>query len=153
VGQRRHGPVQQQHAGSSVRCQRGGNPERPAYAEEHQHGVELSTASSESGVHRFSSVAPGRYTLTAAADGFQATAVELTLLTAQTAAVNILLPVSTAAEQVTVTAEAPIVNTSGNTSSGDHRARATGGSPAQKQGRTRLGCTSGSLLRATKASR
>lgn len=73
-------------------------------------GVETSTATSSSGYYRFSSLAPGQYEATIRASGFQVTTLSLSLLTAQTASVNITLKVTAAAEQVTVTAEAPILN-------------------------------------------
>ncbi len=75
-------------------------------------GIEVSTTASEAGVYRFSSLPPGKYLLRATAEGFQTTEVEVTLLTAQTVAVNLTLAVATATEQITVTAAAPIVNTS-----------------------------------------
>jgi hypothetical protein len=50
--------------------------------------------------------------LTVRASGFQVTTLAITLLTAQTTAVNLTLKVRAAAEEVTVTAEAPILNLS-----------------------------------------
>jgi len=77
-----------------------------------QTGIEVTTTSSASGFYRFSSLAPGQYELTVRAPGFQVTTLPVTLLTAQTATVNLTLKVRVAAEEVTVTAEAPILNLS-----------------------------------------
>lgn len=74
--------------------------------------VELATQTSSSGVYRFSSLAPGEYELLADMPGFQPKKVAVTLLTAQTADVPIVLEVATATERVAVVAAAPILATS-----------------------------------------
>src|SRR5690349_7066714 len=51
-------------------------------------GVALKTQSAESGVYRFSSLAPTRYEVTAEAAGLEMKPVEVTLLTDQTAGIN-----------------------------------------------------------------
>ncbi|NUN00286.1 MAG: TonB-dependent receptor [Bryobacteraceae bacterium] len=75
-------------------------------------GVETSATTNNAGYYRFSSLAPGQYELTVRAAGFQATTVAVTLLTASTATIDVALKVSAAAEQVTITAEVPILNLS-----------------------------------------
>ncbi|MBM4023918.1 MAG: TonB-dependent receptor [Planctomycetes bacterium] len=73
-------------------------------------GVEVTTVTSDSGVYRFSSLAPGRYLVSARASGFQPTTLEITLQTAQTAGVNLVLQVRGTAEEVTISAQAPVLN-------------------------------------------
>jgi hypothetical protein len=73
--------------------------------------VTVTTTTSSSGNYSFSSLQPGRYTVTAEATGFQTTAVTLTLSTAQTQGINITLPVGSATQSVNVTAEAPVLDT------------------------------------------
>ncbi len=74
-------------------------------------GVTLKTQSSESGVYRFSSLAPTKYEVTAAASGFDMKPIEVTLLTDQTAGVNLTLAVAGSAQQVVVTDQTPAINT------------------------------------------
>ncbi len=73
--------------------------------------TERSTKTSSAGVYRFSSLAPGRYELVAEAPGFQPSSVEITLLTAQTADLNVALQIRGTAERVVVTGEAPVLDT------------------------------------------
>lgn len=73
-------------------------------------GVMLSGKSSGAGVYRFSSLAPGPYELTVSADGFRTVAARVELRTAQTAEVNVVLPLLAASEQVQVTAEPPALD-------------------------------------------
>jgi Carboxypeptidase regulatory-like domain/TonB dependent receptor len=74
-------------------------------------GVSLKTQSSESGVYRFSSLAPTRYEVTAQAAGLEMKPVEVTLLTDQTAGVNLNLAVSGSAQQIVVTDQTPAIST------------------------------------------
>jgi hypothetical protein len=71
-----------------------------------------STATTDSsGNYRFVSVAPGEYKIAAQAQGFAKTEATVTLLTAQNLDYPISLRVGSASESVTVTGEAPIVDT------------------------------------------
>src|SRR5215469_12265877 len=63
------------------------------------------------GNYRFVSLAPGEYKITAQAQGFAKTESTVTLLTAQNLDFPIALRVGSASESVTVTGEAPIVDT------------------------------------------
>ena len=74
--------------------------------------ISQSTQSSGSGVYRFNSLAPGRYHLTATAQGFGTQELDVTLETAQTAGLNLTLNVAGAAQQVSVSGEAPALDTS-----------------------------------------
>ena len=82
-------------------------------------GVTNSSQTSSAGVYRFASMAPGDYQLQVEADGFQLTAINLRLLTQQTADVNVRLDVQATTERVVVSAEAPILDTA------DSRVQAT----------------------------
>ena len=73
--------------------------------------VSATTTSDDSGNYRFLSLAPGTYTITAEAQGFKRAETTVTLQTNQTLNVPITLEVGTLAEQVTVTAVTPLVNT------------------------------------------
>jgi hypothetical protein len=73
--------------------------------------VEATTITSGSGNYRFSSLPPGRYLVRAEAGGFQAKEINLTLSTSEIQGINITLAVGGATQAVTVTAEAPILDT------------------------------------------
>jgi hypothetical protein len=74
-------------------------------------GVTSSTVSDASGNYRFVSLAPGAYKITVEAAGFNKTQVDSNLLTEQNLSLPITLKVGSISEQVTVTTEAPIVDT------------------------------------------
>src|SRR3954464_9747250 len=67
--------------------------------------------SDASGNYRFVSLAPGSYKLTVEAAGFSKAEVGVTLLTEQNLSVPITVKVGSASEAVTVTTEAPVVDT------------------------------------------
>ena len=73
--------------------------------------VERRTSTGPAGVYRFASLAPGNYEVLAEASGFQPRSVELSLLTAQTADLNLVLEVRGTAERVVVSGEAPLLAT------------------------------------------
>ena len=64
-----------------------------------------------SGNYRFVSLAPGGYKMTCQAAGFSKSEVNVTLLTEQNLSVPITLKVGSATEAITVTSEAPVVDT------------------------------------------
>jgi len=74
-------------------------------------GVMSTTTTDASGNYRFLSLAPGSYRVTAEASGFAKSGSDITLLTEQNLSVPITLKVGSVSEQITVTAEAPLVNT------------------------------------------
>src|SRR5215475_7511539 len=74
-------------------------------------GVASSTTSDSSGNYRFVSLAPGAYKLTVEATGFSKSQIDINLLTEQNLSVPITLKVGSISEQVTVTTEAPVVDT------------------------------------------
>ena len=65
----------------------------------------------EAGNFRFLSLAPGSYKITADAAGFAKSEVDVTLLTEQNLNVPITLKVGSVSEALTVTTEAPVVDT------------------------------------------
>jgi hypothetical protein len=67
--------------------------------------------SDEAGNFRFLSLAPGSYKVTVEATGFGKSEVDITLLTAQNLSVPVTLKVGSISEAVTVTTEAPVVDT------------------------------------------
>jgi hypothetical protein len=69
------------------------------------------TTSDSAGNYRFVSLAPGRYKITVEATGFAKTQVDIELLTEQNLALPITLKVGSASEAITVTTEAPVVDT------------------------------------------
>jgi len=73
--------------------------------------VAQTTKPDSSGGYHFSSLAPGQYKISASASGFATATVDITLLTGQVLDVPIEMKVGTVAESVTVTAEAPVLNT------------------------------------------
>jgi hypothetical protein len=74
-------------------------------------GVTSGTKTSDSGNYRFSSLQPGKYVVSAEAGGFRKTEVNLTLSTAETQGINIILPVGSSTQALTVTAAAPVLDT------------------------------------------
>jgi hypothetical protein len=73
--------------------------------------VAATTTSDDSGNFRFSSLAPGSYRVTGEADKFSKSQIDVTLLTEQTLNVNVTLKVGSATDAITVTTEAPTVDT------------------------------------------
>jgi hypothetical protein len=69
------------------------------------------TTSDEAGNFRFLSLAPGSYKVVVEATGFGRSEVDITLLTAQNLNVPVTLKVGSISEAVTVTTEAPVVDT------------------------------------------
>jgi hypothetical protein len=74
--------------------------------------VTQSATSDASGVYRFLSLAPGHYEVSASAPGFQTTEVPFTLLTEQNRQVVLTLAVGEATSNVSVTAQAPLLDVS-----------------------------------------
>ena len=77
-------------------------------------GIKQAVITSESGNYRFNSLEPGHYVVVASKAGFRTTEVNLTLATEETQGINITLPVATASETVSVTTEAPVLDTDEN---------------------------------------
>src|SRR3984957_6163374 len=75
-------------------------------------GTSAVTTSDASGNYRFVSLAPGNYKVTGEAAGFSKSEVNVTLLTEQSLSVPVILKVGSASEAITVTSEAPVVDTS-----------------------------------------
>jgi hypothetical protein len=75
-------------------------------------GVKATATADAAGNYRFLSLAPGNYKVTGQAAGFAKAEVDITLLTDQNLTVPITLKVGLTSESVTVTTEAPLVNTS-----------------------------------------
>jgi Carboxypeptidase regulatory-like domain len=73
--------------------------------------VTAKTESDSSGTYHFSNLAPGDYKVSASASGFSTSTLSITLLTHQILDVPIQLKVGSVAESVTVTGEAPVLNT------------------------------------------
>src|ERR1700728_4755907 len=69
------------------------------------------TTSDDAGNFRFLSLAPGSYKVTVEATGFAKSEVDITLLTAQNLSVPVTLKVGSISEAVSVTTEAPVVDT------------------------------------------
>jgi hypothetical protein len=74
--------------------------------------VVQTTTTDASGFYRFVSLAPGQYHVKVTATGFNEGAAELTLLTAQTMNLPITLIVAAQKQEVQVTAQAPVLDTS-----------------------------------------
>lgn len=72
--------------------------------------VTTTAQTNDSGVYRLSSLAPGRYEITAELSGFRTTKTEVRLETAQTAGVNMRLTVAGTTEQVAVIGQAQVFN-------------------------------------------
>jgi len=75
-------------------------------------GVTQSAVSNASGVYRFDSLAPGNYTVSATAQGFSPASVSFNLATNQNRDVELALAVAKVSSTVTVTTEAPLIDTS-----------------------------------------
>ena len=75
-------------------------------------GVTQTATTNSAGIYRFISLPPAEYTIRSEASGFQAQTITFSLTTGQSAGINLTLAVSTAAESVNITAEAPVVDTS-----------------------------------------
>jgi Carboxypeptidase regulatory-like domain len=75
-------------------------------------GVKQAASSNQSGVYRFSSLAPGNYTVTATVPGFSPATVSFNLATAQTRDVPLNLEVQRVQSTVTVSEQAPLLDTS-----------------------------------------
>jgi hypothetical protein len=73
--------------------------------------VSETVASSDGGNFRFISLAPGSYRVVVEMNGFSKSEADVTLLTAQTLNVPITLKVGSVSEAISVTAEAPVVDT------------------------------------------
>ena len=74
-------------------------------------GVTATTATAGAGNYRFSSLPPGNYVVSAEASGFRKTEISLTLGTAQTQGINVTLAVAASTTALTVTSEAPVLDT------------------------------------------
>jgi len=74
--------------------------------------VKQEAVSNASGLYRFTSLAPGNYTVSATVQGFAPATVSFNLGTAQTRDVPLNLEVGRATSTVTVTAQAPLLDTS-----------------------------------------
>jgi len=77
-------------------------------------GVTATAKTSTSGNYRFSSLAPGRYTIKVQAAGFRETQEDVTLGTGQTQGINITLTVAAGAQSINVLGEAPPLDTDEN---------------------------------------
>src|SRR5579871_8356 len=75
-------------------------------------GVTQQTVSTESGVYRFDSLAPGNYRVSAQAAGFSPTAVSFNLTTGQTRDIPLTMEVGHVLSSVIVTTQAPLLDTS-----------------------------------------
>ena len=75
-------------------------------------GITTETQTATAGFYRFSSLEPGNYQLKVLATGFRPPVISLILTTGQTRDLNINLEVQTSGETVTVTGEAPVLDTS-----------------------------------------
>jgi len=74
-------------------------------------GIQATTTTSSSGNYRFSSLEPGHYTVTVMMPGFSTQVMNLTLATSETQGINVKLVLASATEAVSVTAEAPVLDT------------------------------------------
>ncbi len=74
--------------------------------------VSATTTTDAAGNFNFQSLAPGKYKVTAEASGFAKSEVDVTLLTEQHLNLPITVKVGSVSEAVTVTSEAPVVDTS-----------------------------------------
>ena len=75
-------------------------------------GVRQEAVSNSSGVYRFSSLAPGNYTVSTTVQGFSPATVSFNLATDQTRDVPLTLEIEKASSTVTVTTQAPLLDTS-----------------------------------------
>jgi hypothetical protein len=76
-----------------------------------QTGVVIAVVSDNEGNYRFISLAPGSYTISVEASGFNTSTVTFTLATSQNLNVPVSLKVASAAQAVDVTGEVPVLNT------------------------------------------
>lgn len=74
-------------------------------------GITVETQSTTAGFYRFSSLAPGAYTIKVVAPGFRTPTISVALTTGQTRDLNINLEVQSSGETVSVTGEASILDT------------------------------------------
>ncbi len=82
-------------------------------------GASRSATSGEDGAYRFSAVDPGHYNVKVESQGFKTSTVTgLTLDVAQELVANVTLEVGTSTQEVTVTGEAPVVNTTSSSLGG-----------------------------------
>ncbi len=75
-------------------------------------GVTQTAASNATGVYRFVSLAPGNYTVSTTVQGFAPVSVSFNLATNEVRDVSLSLTVEKVASTVTVTTEAPLIDTS-----------------------------------------
>jgi len=75
-------------------------------------GVTQRALSNASGVYRFVSLAPGNYTVSTTVQGFSPASVSFNLATAETRDVPLVLTVEKVSSTVTVTTQAPLIDTS-----------------------------------------
>ena len=84
-----------------------------------ERGDTRTATSGDDGAYRFSAVEPGHYNIKVEAQGFKTeTAAGLTLDVAQELVANLTLQVGTSTQEVTVTGEAPVVNTTSSSLGG-----------------------------------
>ncbi|MFN7922124.1 MAG: TonB-dependent receptor [Bryobacteraceae bacterium] len=74
-------------------------------------GISVETTSSSAGFYRFSSLAPGNYEMKVQATGFRPPTIAVALTTGQTRDLNVNLEVQATGESVSVSAEAPTLDT------------------------------------------
>ena len=75
-------------------------------------GVKQIAVSSSNGVYRFLSLAPGNYTVSTTVQGFSTASVSFNLATDQTRDVSLVLAVEKVSSTITVSTEAPLLDTS-----------------------------------------
>src|SRR5438105_13351381 len=75
-------------------------------------GVKQIAVSNQSGVYRFTSLAPGNYTVTGTVQGFAPANVSFNLATAQVRDVSLAMEVEHVQSTVTVSEQAPLLDTS-----------------------------------------
>ncbi len=76
-----------------------------------QTGIETESQTSTAGFYRFSSLAPGRYEVTVEAAGFRTVTIQALLTTGQVRDLNVNMEVARAGETISVTGEAPPLDT------------------------------------------
>jgi Carboxypeptidase regulatory-like domain/TonB dependent receptor len=74
-------------------------------------GVTATVTSNDSGNYRFSSLPPGNYVVSAEASGFRRTEASFALETSETKGINLLLPVASSQQAITVEEHPPTVDT------------------------------------------
>ena len=85
-------------------------------------GVTQSTKTSDAGLYRFNSLAPGEYEMAAEGQGFRPKLLQFSLTTGQKRDVNLAMEVNTSASTVEVTAEVPPLDEARHPVVRDHRA-------------------------------